>query len=166
MTTPTPPDFVRDLKDALSAWASGVCVVTTNADGLLYGITVSSFSSVSLEPPLVLVCLNKSNRLPGMIDAASRFAVSLLASDQEAAARYFARPGRLPTPDFVEVDGEWTGLGVPVVKDALAHLVCDVHHAVEAGDHLVVIGRVIEAVSRPDKMPLLYFRRGYRHEVG
>ena len=151
-----------DFKAALSCWASGVCVVTTNADGMLYGLTVSSFSSLSLDPPLVLVCVANTNRMPAMIEQSRAFAVSILARGQERASSYFARSGRLPTPDFVEIDGAWASCDQPVVKDAMAHLVCELHHLLPEGDHTVVIGRVVEAVSRPGHEPLLYFRRSYR----
>ena len=149
-------------KDVLSRWASGVSVVTTNDDGMLYGLTVSSFSSLSLDPPLVLVCLSASNRLVTMIRQCGRFAVSILAADQVAASNYFARPGRLPTPDFQEVEGEWTEHEVPVVKGALAWVACSLHEAIEQGDHVIVIGRVVGTHVSGGENPLLYFHRGYR----
>lgn len=150
-----------DFKDALASWASGVAVVTTNDDGLLYGLTVSSFTSLSMEPPLVLVCLNSGNRLPAMIQAANGFAVSVLARDQEAASNYFARSGREPTAEFTEVDGRWTDSGMPVVAGAIAQMVCKLHSSVVEGDHTIVVGEVLEAEAH-DGEPLLYFRRGYR----
>lgn len=150
-----------DFKEALSCWASGVSVVTTNADGMLYGLTVSSFSSLSLDPPLILVCLAHTNRLPAMIERAGAFAVSLLAQGQERASAYFARSGRMPTPDFVEIEGEWTDSGQPVIKDAMAFVVCALHHQIPQGDHTIVVGRVIQAVAHPEREPLLYFQRGY-----
>jgi flavin reductase (DIM6/NTAB) family NADH-FMN oxidoreductase RutF len=153
--------LVDGMKEALSCWASGVSVVTTNAHGMLYGLTVSSFSSLSLDPPLVLVCLSTQNRMPGMIDAARSFAVSILAEGQEEASRYFARAGRVPTPDFVEIEGEWTRSGYPVVKDATAWIVCDVHHMIPEGDHTIVMGRVRETSARPELRPLVYYRRKY-----
>lgn len=155
-----------DFKEALSCWASGVSVVTTNADGMLYGLTVSSFSSLSLEPPLVLVCLANTNRLPDLLGQAGAFAVSILARGQERASSYFAQSGRMPTPHFVEIDGEWTDHGQPVVKGAMAWMVCTLHHRIPQGDHTIVVGQVVEARSRPDLEPLLYFRRGYRTVSG
>jgi len=153
----------EDFKKAMGSWASGVSVVTTNDDGMLYGLTVSSFTSVSLDPPLVLVCLNHDNRMGQMIAASSRFAVSLLADDQEPASNYFAIPGREPTEGFVQIDGEWTDHGVPVVNNALAYVVCDHHQTMDLGDHAVVVGKVIDAVTREDgRGPLMYWRRGYR----
>lgn len=149
-----------DFKRALSSWASGVCVVTTNDDGLLYGLTVSSFTSLSLEPPLVLVCLSDQNRMVSMIGSSKRFAVSVLGAAQEEASRYFASPGREPTEGFVEIPGDWTELEQPFVAGSIAHLVCRLHRMVEGGDHTVVIGEVVHATAS-EGAPLLYFRRGY-----
>ncbi len=155
-----------DFRQALSSWASGVSVVTTANAGMLYGLTVSSFSSLSLDPPLVLVCLSNTNRMATMVQESGAFAVSILARGQEDASRYFARTGRMPTPDFVEIDGEWTASGQPVVKGALAWLVCRLTHTMGQGDHVIAIGQVLEAFSRPDGEPLLYWRRGYRLLAG
>jgi flavin reductase (DIM6/NTAB) family NADH-FMN oxidoreductase RutF len=150
-----------DFRQALSSWASGVSVVTTSNEGMLYGLTVSSFSSLSLDPPLVLVCLSNTNRMATMVQESGAFAVSILARGQEEASRYFARTGRMPTPDFVEIEGEWTASGQPVIQGALAWLVCRLHHTIAQGDHVVAIGQVLEAFSRPDGEPLMYFRRAY-----
>jgi flavin reductase (DIM6/NTAB) family NADH-FMN oxidoreductase RutF len=149
-------------KEVLSQWASGVSVVTTNDDGMLYGITVSSFSSVSLDPPLVLVCVHQQNRLAAMIEASRGFAVSILGRDQQAASQYFARPGRLPTTDFTEIAGEWTPSGLPVIANSLAWVTCELHAALPQGDHTIVVGRVGEARVVRSGEPLVYWSRGYR----
>ena len=151
-----------DFKNALASWASGVSVVTTKARGLLYGLTVSSFSSVSLVPPLVMVCLSNRNRLPLMIQDGNHFGISILSLDQQDASGYFASSGREPTDGFVEIDGEWSESGVPVVKNAAAYVVCKLHDTSEQGDHTLIIGEVIEAKSRQGAEPLIYFNRGYR----
>jgi 3-hydroxy-9,10-secoandrosta-1,3,5(10)-triene-9,17-dione monooxygenase reductase component len=156
-------DLSQDFKDALSSWASGVSVVAAEVDDLLYGITVTSFTSVSLDPPLVLVCLKDANQLPGMIDQAGGFTVSFLAADQAPVSNDFASPGREPTLRLhADIPGVWTRAGRPIVRGAVAWLCCDVHQRVEAGDHVIYIGAVVEAVSDPDQEPLLYCRRTYR----
>lgn len=152
----------QQYKDALAAWASGVAVVTTNAGGLLYGLTVSSFSALSLDPPLILVCLNHANRMAPMIETSGGFAVSILGDGQRSASQYFARTGRLPTADFVEIEGQWTQSGQPVVAGALAWLACSLHRTIEEGDHTIVIGRVTEVSARQEGAPLLYWQRAYR----
>ncbi|MBW1879383.1 MAG: flavin reductase family protein [Deltaproteobacteria bacterium] len=151
-----------DFKGTLACWATGVSVVAVNDGGLLYGLTVSSFASVSLDPPLILVCLSIANQMPAMIERAGRFSVSFLGSDQEAASVYFASAGREPTRDFVGYEGELSVLRQPVVKGAMAHLVCELHDRLDAGTHAVMIGQVVHAARNPDARPLLYFRRGYR----
>lgn len=153
---------VDELRAVLSRWASGVAVVTTNDNGLLYGLTVSSFTSVSLDPPLILVSLSNNNRLTSMIETSHGFAVSLLGADQEAASNYFARPGRLPTPDFTEIAGEWTPSGQPVLANALGWLSCSLHALLPQGDHTLVLGRVNGAGGEADKQPLVYWSRAYR----
>jgi flavin reductase (DIM6/NTAB) family NADH-FMN oxidoreductase RutF len=151
-----------DFRAVLSQWASGVSVVTTNDDGMLYGLTVSSFSSLSLEPPLVLVCLSNTNRIVPMIQTSKGFAVSILASDQVSASAYFAQPGRLPTPDFTEIAGEWTPSGQPVIAGSLACMTCALDTLLPRGDHSIVIGRVLDTRVTPGKAPLLYWSRSYR----
>ena len=154
--------LTNDFKDALSSWATGVSVVTTRAGGLVYGITVSSFTSLSLDPPLVLICVAHKNRLSGMIRDARSFAVSLLSAEQSAASTYFAKSGREPLPSFPDVDEEPTTTGLPVIKGAMAFVACELFNEMTVGDHNIVIGRVIEAAASSDREPLLYHRRRYR----
>jgi flavin reductase (NADH) len=152
----------EQFREALACWASGVTVVTTNNRGMLYGITVSSFSSLTLDPPLVLVCVNNQNRMPAMIEESGGFAVSILAKGQQAASQYFARPGRLTTVDFTEIEGEWTASGQPVVKGSMGWLVCALQRSIPEATHTIVVGRVVDTFIRPDAQPLIYFRRAYR----
>jgi flavin reductase (DIM6/NTAB) family NADH-FMN oxidoreductase RutF len=153
--------IAADFKDALASWASGVSIVSTRAGGLVYGLTVSSFASLSMEPPLVLVCIGNKNRLPTMIRESSAFAISLLAKDQGDASAALARSGREPGADL-DVPADECGNGLPVVKGAVAHLACELHSELVVGDHTIVVGRVVEAVASPDREPLLYYRRRYR----
>jgi flavin reductase (DIM6/NTAB) family NADH-FMN oxidoreductase RutF len=151
-----------DFKGALSRWATGVAVVVAEQDGKIYGLTVSSFTSVSLDPPLILACLSSYNRIGSMIQASGRFTVSILAENQQAASNWFAKPGREPTEAFTGgIAGEWTSTGQPVVAGAAAWLCCDLASAQEHGDHTITLGRVTAANSR-DIRPLLYWNRGYR----
>ena len=151
-----------DFKDALASWASGVSVVTVAEDEQVYGLTVSSFSSVSLDPPLVLVCLANSNRLPSMVKSTGEFAVSILDRGQEAASNYFASRGREPGPDFGEIGIERTDSGLPVVAGAAAWVSCKLHSAIVQGTHTICVGEVLQAKSNDGGQPLLYFRRAYR----
>jgi flavin reductase (DIM6/NTAB) family NADH-FMN oxidoreductase RutF len=156
----------QGFKDALACWASGVCVVTTKTgEGLMYGLTVSSFSSLSLDPPLILVCIDNRNRFPAMVEESGGFAVSLLHTGQEAASNYFARSGREPSLGFQEIDGQYTDMGQPVVAGSMAWLACTLHKAIPAGDHTIVVGQVVETFAGEGD-PLLYYRRGYRTVTG
>jgi flavin reductase (DIM6/NTAB) family NADH-FMN oxidoreductase RutF len=161
-------DLDQDFKDALASWASGVSVVACrSSEGLMYGLTVSSFASVSLDPPLVLVCLNNANRLPTMIEQAGGFTISILSRGQEETSNYFASRGREPSHEFHEDHpGQWTAAQRPVVQQAAAWLCCDLHQHMPAGTHTLFLGRVVEARTTEGKNPLLYFRRGYRGVEG
>jgi len=155
----------QDFKSALSRWASGVSVVTTRDQGLCYGLTVSSFSSLSLDPPLVLVCIDNRNRLTSMVESSGTFCVSILERQQEEASNYFASRGREPVEEITAVPCSLLDDGVPAVGGALAHLSCDLHEAVAGGDHTILIGRV-KRISVGEGVPLLYYARAYRGLTG
>lgn len=159
MTSVTPEDF----KGALGSWASGVTIVTTKLDGLVYGITVSSFSSLSMEPRLILVSLQDSNHLPHMIRKSKHFGVSILAAGQEGVSAYFSTSGRDPAPAF---DGEFATeamrTGSPLISGAIAQIDCELEETVPGGDHTIAIGRVVGATFDATRLPLVYFRRAYR----
>lgn len=154
-----------DFKEALSGWASGVSVVSTRVDGLAYGMTVSSFSSLSLDPPLILVCIANTNRMCELAESAGGFTVSILERSQEAASNAFAGTGREPSATL-DPDGQVaeasTAAGLPVVDHAAAWLDCALHSVIVEGDHTILCGRVREARADPGARPLLYYRRGYR----
>jgi flavin reductase (DIM6/NTAB) family NADH-FMN oxidoreductase RutF len=159
----TPDEF----KGALGAWASGVTVVTTELDGMVYGITVSSFSSLSMDPRLILVSLQDTNHLPGMIKQSKKFAVSILAVGQEEISGYFATSGRDPSPDFGDsIPVTTSELGCPIIEGALATIECELEHTLQGGDHTIAVGRVVGAASNPALQPLIYFRRAYRTVTG
>jgi len=152
-----------DFKRALSRWASGVSVVTAEVQGAVYGLTVSSFSSVSLDPPLVSVCLANDNRCVSMIEAGGGFAVSILGAQHQGVSNAFAGRGREPTTTLDTIGLSRTPSGHAVVPEALGWLGCSVHELVRAGDHTIVIGRVLATGTAPSERPapLLYFDRAY-----
>jgi len=162
MTAPTrPPALQTALKEALASWASGVAVVgARDAEGD-HGTTVSSLTSVSLDPPLVLVSLASSARILTHIDASVRYSISVLAADQQAAAAYLATRGR--PAGFGPVATVRLSDDLPGVEDALAHLTCTVEARILQGDHTLLIGRVTSASTAPTPRPaLLYHQRGYK----
>ncbi|EKJ88676.1 flavin reductase family protein [Leptospira meyeri] len=158
---PTPID---QFKTSLSLWASGVCVITYESKEKKGGITVSSFSSVSLEPPLVLFCLAKDSSAKTPIEKAGNFVVNILSSDQKQISADFAS-GSLDKAVVLEGLKPGTlSTGAPVLPDALASLDCKVNQTIDAGDHWILIG-LVEAVVTREGSPLLYFNRNYRELV-
>ena len=153
----------RRFRDVLGRFASGVTVVAGVSNGEPVGMTCQSFSSVSLEPPLVLVVPAKSSRSWPVIQRSGRFCVSFLAADQADLSNTMASRG---TDKFADVT--WTPApqtGSPMLAGALAHLDCSIHAVHEAGDHYVVIGRVLDLLTDPateDADPLLFYRGEYR----
>ncbi|MGB0101237.1 MAG: flavin reductase family protein [Nocardioides sp.] len=152
----------RRFRDALGRFASGVTVVTTISSDEPVGLTCQSFSSVSLEPPLVLFLPAKSSRSWPLIQRSGRFCVNFLAADQAELSNTMASRG---ADKFADV--KWTPsprTGSPMLEGALGHIDCTIHTVHEAGDHYVVIGRVVDLVTHDDgeQEPLLFYRGEYR----
>ena len=149
-----------DFRKVLSHFGSGVTVVTTSDnDKRPAGLTCSAFASVSLEPPLILVCVDhKAQSFPALRQH-GRFAVNILRADQEALSRRFATSKILDK--FEGVAHRVSDLGLPLLENALAHLECTTVNMHVEGDHTIFIGRV-ERISTPGGEPLLYFRGQYR----
>jgi flavin reductase (DIM6/NTAB) family NADH-FMN oxidoreductase RutF len=150
----------RDFRNALGCFATGIAIMTAReADGRFVGITVNSFSSVSLDPPLVSFCLDRNaNSLNGFLTA-SHFVVNVLSEGQEPLSAAFARSSG--GDKFVGVDFAVGETGCPLLADCLSHLECVREAVHDAGDHLIVIGRVVRLAQRPEGRPLLYFRGRY-----
>jgi flavin reductase (DIM6/NTAB) family NADH-FMN oxidoreductase RutF len=143
----------RALRHALGRFATGVAVVTTRTPaGKLEGLTANSFSSVSLDPPLVLWCLQREAASAPSFAAAGMFAVNVLAAHQHTLSRHFATP----TADKFAGLRHAPGLGgCPLLADSLAHFECRTENAVDAGDHTIIIGRVLRLTHR-DGEPLIF----------
>jgi flavin reductase (DIM6/NTAB) family NADH-FMN oxidoreductase RutF len=156
-TMPLDPD---EFKQALRRWASGVTVVTAKAGDEIRGMTVSAFSSVSADPPLVLVCANRSSRTHGTILRAGRFNVNILGREQESLSGRFASSDTEESR-FEGVPYRLGELGAPVLEGALATLECTVASSHEEGSHTIYIGHV-KACHVTDTEPLVYFQGSYR----
>lgn len=155
MTAGVSPEVFRDLA---GRFATGVTVLTTRAaDGRSFGMTASAVASVSLHPPLVLVCVDRSRDMHDVLRAAPWFALSVLAADQEAVSRRFAedRGDR-----FTGTPVDEGPHGLPLVAGAVAHIVCATRDVVAAGDHTIFIGLVTGGAAF-DREPLAYFRGRY-----
>lgn len=149
----------REFTDAMSRLASGVVLVTCRVGDRPWGMTVTSFASVSADPPTILVVVSGDATSARAIAATGRFGVSLLAHDQATIARFGSVPG---AAKFLEPFVGPAGDGSPVVAGALAHLDCEVREAVETGDHVVFLAHVRAARVQRAGAPLVYHRRVYR----
>lgn len=151
---------------ALGGFATGVCIVTALAqDGRRVGMTINSFSSVSLDPPLVLWSIGRTSQSLPVFTTVDHWAVSVLAEDQEGLSNTFARPPL--TAEGHRFDGVKTtaGIGdVPLIDGALAHFQCSTEHLYDGGDHVIIVGRVLAFDRREDTPPPLLFAQGrYGH---
>jgi flavin reductase (DIM6/NTAB) family NADH-FMN oxidoreductase RutF len=150
----------RTLRDALGCFATGVTVVTClNAQGDPAGITVNSFTSVSLDPPLLLVCLHKHAASAAALVEATHFAINVLQTGQQPASITFStrvedRFGTMP----------WScgEAGAPILKDSLGVFECERYAVYDGGDHHILVGQVIKASFDTSLDPLLFFRGRYR----
>ena len=145
-------------KLAMSHFASGVTVVTTEHEGKPYGLTVASFASLSLHPPLVLVCIENSVKSHDAIDGAGKFGVSILGQKQGDVSGRFASKIDDKFEGVSVVRGE---LGVPLIDGAICTLECRVRDRLPGGDHTIFVGEVVE-VRTSEGMPLVYYRSAYR----
>ncbi len=142
-----------------SKFATGITVVTVlAADGTPHGMTANSFTSVSLVPPLILVCVDHQSRVLDYLRTGRFFGINVLNENQQAISAHFARSGH---DRFFGI--EWTAgqTGVPLLPDCLAYFECSPSQVVEAGDHAILIGEVLTAECHEGR-PLLYFGSAYR----
>lgn len=149
----------RDFRSALGCFATGIAVITAQPDdGPPVGVTVNSFSSVSLDPPLVLYCLGKWSQSFDALANAPGFVVNVLAEDQKELSVRFSRSTSQERFSGLPVTGGVTG--APILAGCLATLDCTREAVHDAGDHIVIVGRVQELAWREGR-PLLYYRGAY-----
>lgn len=149
----------RDFRNALARFATGINVITTTGpDGRPAGVTVNAFSSVSLDPPLVLFCMGKGSSSHDLFTSAEAFAINILAADQEHLSNLFA--GKAENK-FAGVEVETGKGGCPLLTGCLATLECRREALHDGGDHTIVVGRVENLRYAEDGAPLLYFNSAY-----
>jgi flavin reductase (DIM6/NTAB) family NADH-FMN oxidoreductase RutF len=150
----------RELRNAMGCFATGVCVVTTVSDSQqALGMTANSFSSVSLDPPLVLWSLQNNSDAYNVFARPRHFAINILSSEQQAHSNQYARKGQHELEPAHYRLGKY---GAPVIRGALVTFECDLHATYDGGDHLIIVGRVREMHRRPSGAPLLFYCGGYR----
>lgn len=152
---PEPADF----RKAMGSFAAGVTVVTACHDGRLVGTTVSAFSSVSMDPPLVMVCLKRDSRTLAALSQARTFCVNILAQEQGDLAYRFAESG---ADDRFALTAVEAGVcGAPLLAGSVAAVECQLHAAHDGGDHEILVGRVLRVVTDETKTPLVYVRGAF-----
>jgi len=152
------PVSSADFRSALSRFASGVTVVTTkDGEGKQFGITVSAFCSVSLDPPLVLICIEKITGSHHAFEESGRFTVNILASNETGISEHFAS---LIEDKFAGIEHAVDEHGIPILPGSLATLQCRLFKSLDGGDHSIFLGEVEHVIVR-DAEPLLYFKGGY-----
>jgi flavin reductase (DIM6/NTAB) family NADH-FMN oxidoreductase RutF len=158
-TNQVQPVDARALRRVCGMFVTGVTVITTGVGDAAAGATVNSFTSVSLDPPLVLFCIHRDSRIRADLRTSGRFAVNLLARRHERVARAFA--GK-QTANFDHVGYHHSAGGVPVLSEALAYLACDIVDEFPGGDHTIVVGRVVElGVPAQRQEPLIFFEGSF-----
>ncbi len=163
---PAEPVDPEALRSAMRQWATGVSVVTASYKGVTHGMTVSSFTSVSLNPPQVLISLAQNARTHDLVKHSRHFGVSLLSAGQEDISNLFA--GRVPDEQdrLAGVETFKIISNTPLIKNGIAFFDCRVIATFSSGTHTLFIGEVLAAQSREDGEPLLYYNRGYRKLAG
>jgi flavin reductase (DIM6/NTAB) family NADH-FMN oxidoreductase RutF len=141
-------------RDVIGHFATGVTIITTRDGEIDFGVTVSAVTSLSLEPPMLLVCLNRSSRTQGAVATTGRFAVNILGVDQIELAKLFATPR---DDKFAELEVTYGPLGDPLIPGAIAHVQCQVTEVATGGTHTVFLAEVRHA-EQFEGEPLLYYR--------
>lgn len=152
-----------DFRKTLGSFATGVTVITTRGEAQDYGMTATAFSSVSLDPPLILVCVKEGAEGAEIIPRNGVFAVNILSSSQDAISNYFASRDRPRGRDaFAEIPHREEATGAPVIEGVTAFLDCRLVLTHKAGDHLIFIGEVAALGASPEIEPLIFYGSGYR----
>jgi 3-hydroxy-9,10-secoandrosta-1,3,5(10)-triene-9,17-dione monooxygenase reductase component len=157
----------QSYREVLGRFASGVTVVTalddTGGKVQPWGTTVNSFTGVSLDPPLVLVCIGRGRSIHPLIERTGRFGVNILGEDSQQLSDCFAgAPSALPRSAFCNAGYTLSAAGLPLIEAAIAFVACEVEQVIPGGDHTIYLARVVETETCEDPgWPLLYFRRRY-----
>jgi flavin reductase (DIM6/NTAB) family NADH-FMN oxidoreductase RutF len=150
----------RGFRDALGHFATGVAIITArNPAAEPFGITINSFASVSLDPPLILWSLDRGSDRFAMLSDVTHFGVNVLASGDRGLSQRFSRKGEHLLPPELVRDGSH---GVPLILSAMATFSCSTEHRYDGGDHIILVGRVLEHSHSSHDLPLVYYRGAYR----
>lgn len=153
----------QTFKEALRQWVAGVTIVTTRSGDSIHGMTASSFTSVSIQPHLILVALGSHLHAHRLIEESGVFAANILHTGQREWAERFAGMRPEITDRFADIDHTTATTGAPILPGVLAWVDCTVEHAYPAGDHTIFIGRVVAAAGPGGRDALLYHNRTWGH---
>ena len=156
------PIDVATFRELMGRFATGVAVITVADRERYHGMTANAVASVSLDPLLLLVCVDRTTHMHGMLASSGRFVVNILAADQERVSRLFAQKME---PELRSLRGERFHLGAsgsPILSEALAYLDCRLSSAYDGGDHTIFVGEVIDGATLREAPPLIFYRGGYR----
>ena len=150
----------RELRNALGRFATGVCLITAvDEHQRSLALTANSFSSVSLDPPLVQWSLQNKSDVYDVFATPRYFAINILSSEQQDHSNHYAKKGEHELASEHYISGKY---GAPIIRDSLVSFECELHATHEGGDHLIIVGRVLDLQQRPGDEPLLFFSGGYR----
>jgi flavin reductase (DIM6/NTAB) family NADH-FMN oxidoreductase RutF len=156
----------QEFRNIIGHFATGVTVITTAAGDRLHGMTANAVTSLSLDPVMLLVCVDKTTYTHGVLAESAIFAVNILGKHQEAVSRVFAKRGE---PEAGSLRGQAYTIGrtgAPVLDDCLASIECRVAEVFEGGDHSIFLGEVVAQAVRSELEPLLFYRGKYRTLAG
>ena len=155
----------EQLRQAMHAWTSGVTIVTASYAGEQHGMTVSSFTSVALDPPLICISLQTASRTQALVSQANAFAVTILSESQQELSDRFA--GRIPDAEdrLAGLETEMLVTGAPLIKGGLAYLDCRVTQAISVGANTLYLAEVVAAHGNGEGQPLVYRNRNYHKLV-
>jgi 3-hydroxy-9,10-secoandrosta-1,3,5(10)-triene-9,17-dione monooxygenase reductase component len=149
----------REFRNILGAFATGVVIITTGKDPMFHGMTAQSFSSLSLDPPLVLVCVDKAASMVDFLNESKSFSVNILGASQEDAMWYFASKDRpAPPEEFADVEYTIGETGCPRLSNATTVLDCIVQNVLPGGDHDIFVGEVKAFVEQSPEDPILFYK--------
>jgi len=153
----------KEFRNTMGLFATGVTVVTANNSGVRRGMTANAFSSLSLDPPLALVCVDHKASFLNTVQGARNYAINFLSEEQKSVSDWFAGKGRDAEDQFADIDFETGENGSPLLSGSLANLECEIHEELSGGDHTIVVGRVTKIiVAEGVHPPLLFYAGAYR----
>lgn len=155
------PELVEAYKEVMSHWPSGVAIVTSAMGEQNYGMTVSSFTSVSLHPAMISICVDKRAQMCDLLSKTQKFAVNILDNTQVDLAKIFANHEISMSERFQQAEFDFSTTQSPVLKQCLGWVDCHVHSFHDTGDHVIYVGEVKKAKTLEQKDPLIYYKRGW-----